>query len=80
LQPIVDCGADFASLERRIARPGMAGDQQQNALVLCDRAFERPIDCAPRLVESLAVKVENAIRLGRPRPEPPVPARIEGLF
>ena len=31
-EPIVNCGPDCASLDRRLARTVMAGDQQQEAV------------------------------------------------
>jgi hypothetical protein len=50
-QPVVNRGADAASLDRWIAGPVMAGDEKDHALAMPDRLFKSTIDCCPRTIE-----------------------------
>ena len=78
-KPVVYCGANPPSLNRRIARAMMAGDQQDDAVAAPDRLLETAIDRGPGHVEVHAVKVEYAVRFDRAAAEPLVPAAIECL-
>ena len=77
LQPVVNRRPDPASLDRWIAGPGMAGDQQDDALAGGDCPLEAAIDRAPCLVEIEAVQIEHHVGLDRARAKAPVPAGIE---
>ena len=64
-QPVVNRGADAAPLDRRLAGPVMAGDQQHHAFAARDRLLKAAIDGRPRRVEIHPVQIEHAIRLDR---------------
>ena len=51
------------ALDRRLAGPMMAGDEQHDAVAARDRLLERAVDRAPGAVEVHAVKVEDAVGL-----------------
>ena len=60
-QPVMDRSPDSTPLDRWIAGPRMAGDQQHDPLAALDRTLERDVDGAPRSVEVVAVKVDDTI-------------------
>ena len=76
-QPVVDRRPDPPALERRIALPFMAGDQQQYPLTPADRAFERLVDGQPCLIKAHAVEVENPLGIDPPGAQPPVPPPVQ---
>jgi hypothetical protein len=76
-EPVVDRGADLATLNRWLARPVMAGDQQDEAIAVRNRTIEAEINRPPRGLEVHAVKIEDAVRLDRAVAKPPVPTAIE---
>jgi hypothetical protein len=76
-EPVVDRGADPATLNRRLARPVMAGDQQNDPDAVRNRPIEAEIDRPPRGLEVHAVKIEDAVRFDRAVAKPPVPAAVE---
>ena len=76
-QPIVDRGANPPALDRRITFSGMAGDQQQDPFAARDRGFERAVDRLPRLVEIVAMEIEDPVGLNRAALEPPIPTAVE---
>ena len=77
VQPIVNGGANPSPLERRVAGPGVTGDQKHDSASRCDRALQPPVDRTPRLVEVEPVQVEHQVGIDRARAKLPVPARIE---
>jgi len=76
-EPVMDGGPNPAPLDRRIPRPMMAGDQQDDAIASRDRSLETAIDCRPGGVEIHAVKIEHAVRLDIPASKLLVPAAIQ---
>ncbi len=56
-------GADPAALDRRLARPMMTGDEEDDALIPRDRLLQATVDGLPRGVEGQAVKVEDPLGL-----------------
>ena len=72
-KPIVNGRADAAALDRRLARPVMTGNEQDNPVAGVNRLLETAVDGAPRTVERHPVQVEHPIGLGRARAKPPVP-------
>ena len=73
-KPIVNGRADAAALDRRLARPVMTGNEQDNPVAGVNRLLETAVDRAPRGVEGHAVEIERPIGLSRARAKPPVPA------
>lgn len=76
-EPVVDCCADFPALDGRVAGPGVACNQEHDALFPADRALQAVVDCAPRLVEVAPVEVEDPVGLNGTGTEPLVPASVE---
>ena len=76
-KPVVNGGADASALDRRIARPVVAGDQQQHAIPGRNRLLEPAIDRLPCSVEVHPVEIEHPIGLDRAGFEAPVPAAVE---
>ena len=77
-QPIVNRGANLSTLDGRLARTMVTGDQQKDSLAAQDCRLEAAVDGSPGLVEVHPVKVENTIRLDCSGAQPTVPASIEG--
>jgi hypothetical protein len=59
----VDRSPDLASLDRRLAGPVMTRDKKDNPIAGIACALEGSIDCAPRLIETESVQVNDAVRL-----------------
>jgi len=78
-QPVVDGSADPPALHRRVARPMMAGDQQDDTVAGADRLLERAVDRGPCAVEVQAVQVDDAVGLDRTCAQAFVPAAVERL-
>jgi hypothetical protein len=78
-KPAVDRCADAPALDRRFARPMMAGNEQDDTVAGVNRLIENAVDRAPRIVECHPVQIEHPIGLGRARAKPPVPACVEGI-
>lgn len=70
----MDRGADPAALDRRVALPGMAGDQQDDPLLVNERLFNRPVDGLPGALQAVAMKVDDTIGLDHARAKPAIPA------
>jgi hypothetical protein len=64
-EPVVDRGADPPALDWRVPGAGVAGDQQDYTLMVKDGPLKRAVDRCPRLVEPVAVEVEDPVRLDR---------------
>ena len=79
VEPVVNRRPDLAALDGRLARPMMAGDQQDDALAPRDRLVEPAVDRLPSRVEGQPVKVEHSVRLDRAGAKATVPACIECL-
>ena len=77
LQPVVNRGADLASLNGRLTRAMMSGDQEHDAVAAVNRPLEDVVDRLPGTVESHSVKIERTVRLDLSGPEPAVPTRVE---
>ena len=54
-EPVVDCGADAATLDRRIAWTMMTGHEKDDAVAAGNRSFQRAVDRLPGAVEIHAV-------------------------
>jgi hypothetical protein len=78
-KPVVDGGPNAPTLDRRLARPMMASNEQDDAVAGVNRLLEKAVDRAPRSVQRHPVEVEHPVGLGRARAKPPVPACIEGI-
>ena len=78
-QPIVNRCSDAPALDRGLARPMMARDQEQHPLTASDGLFEAAIDRRPSAVEVHAVKVQDSVRLDRAAAQPFVPVSVERL-
>jgi len=79
-EPVVNGSTDPAPLDRRVARPMMTGDKQDDAIPASDCPFEGDIDCRPCGVESQAVQVHDPVRRNRPGSKLAIPTPVEGLF
>jgi len=77
-QPVVNRRTDPAALERRVALPFMAGNQQQHAVPARNRPLQRPVDRFPCPVQAVAVEVEGAVRVGLAGSKPSIPTPVEG--
>ena len=64
-QPVVHRGADLASLDRRLTRPVVAGDEKDEPVACIFRPLEGKVDRPPCAVESVAVQVDDAVGLDR---------------
>ena len=77
-QPVVDRGADPPALDRRLARAGVAGDQQQRpgrrAAIACSSARSIAVQARSRL---WPWRSSDPVGLDRAGAEPPVPAAVE---
>jgi hypothetical protein len=62
----VNGGADPAPLDRRLARPVVTCDEQNEAVAGVFRPLQRQIDRPPCTVEIVTVKIDDAVRLQRP--------------
>ena len=76
-EPVVHCRADPPAFDRRIARPVMTGDKQDDALAPVDCAFEGAVDRPPGVVEVEPVEIDDPIRVDRALTEPAVPPAIQ---
>jgi hypothetical protein len=65
-KPVVNRGADFASLDRRLARAMMTGDQEHDAVAAVDRPLKGVVDRLPGTVESHSVQIERTVWLHCP--------------
>jgi hypothetical protein len=76
-QPVVNRGADPAALDRRFARPVVAGNQENDAIASTDRLLESVIDGAPSLVEVHPMQVDNAVWVDSAGTQASVPCTIQ---
>ena len=76
-QPVVNRGANLASLDRWRTRARVAGDEENHALPGPDRGVEPTVDRAPGLVEVEPMQVEDPVRLDGTGAKALVPARIQ---
>ena len=77
-QPVVDRGADLAPLDRRLAGPMMAGDQQHHAVAARDRLLERRGRSRARPCPG-SCPCRSRTRSGSTAPaaQPPVPGPVQ---
>ena len=73
-EPVVDRRANPPALDRRVAGPGVAGNQQKHPLGVNERVFKRPINGLPGALEVMAVQVDDPVGLNIARAQPAVPA------
>jgi len=64
-QPIKYSCSDLAAAEGPISRPGVASNQEHDALSGSDGAIERIVDRPPGLIEVAAVKIQHPVRFHR---------------
>jgi hypothetical protein len=76
-EPVVNGGADLAALDRRLAPPMMARDEQDKAIPGIARAFQGEVDGPPGAVEAVAVEIDDPIGLKRAGAKLPVPGPVE---
>lgn len=62
-QPVVNRGADLAPMDRGLAFPMMPGDQQNEPIAGILRELQGKVDRPPCAVETVAVKVDDAVGL-----------------
>lgn len=62
-EPVVNRGADAATLHGRLARTMVAGDQENDPLALSDCIFKTPVDCCPSRFQIHPVKIKHSVRL-----------------
>src|SRR6476659_940731 len=77
VEPIVDCGADLAALDRRVAETVVPGDQENDARVSANGAFQRPVDRRPGPIEAHAMEVERDVGLNIARAKAAIPTAVE---
>ena len=76
-EPVVNGGADLATPDRRLARPMMARNEQDEAIPGIACAFQGDIDGPPSAVETVTVEVDDPVGLDRAGAELPVPCPVE---
>jgi hypothetical protein len=76
-QPVVHRSPDLSALDRWLARPMMAGDQEHHSLASSDCPIEDMIDRVPGAIQGHAVKVQDSVRFDVAGPELLVPTAIE---
>lgn len=69
--------ANLATLHRRLASTGVAGDQQNHPVASRNSLFQHLIDRLPGAVEAMSMKVERTIDGDVARPQASVPMTIE---
>jgi hypothetical protein len=79
-EPVVNSGADAATLDRWIACTMMTRDQQNHSVAAHDRLLEGAINGDPGGVEIHSVKIEHSIRLDDAAPQSLFPAAVERPF
>ena|SRR5437763_6837204 len=78
-KPVVDGRPDAPARDRWLARPMMAGNEEDDPVARVNRLLQSAVDRAPRTLESHSVKVEDPIGFGGARAKPPVPACVESV-
>lgn len=78
MEPVVYRCPDLPALDWRLARPGMAGDQQNDPIAALDRLFQAAIDGGPRLVKIVTMKVDSPVGFDSAAFQPPVPTAVQG--
>ena len=73
----MDGSPDPASLQRRVAHPAVARDQEDKALAACDGVIEAAVDCSPRGVEVHPVQVDRPVGPNRAVPQLLVPGAVK---
>ena len=76
-QPVVDGGADLASLHGRFPGSCVTGDEKQDSVPRGDCPVQPDIDRIPGLVEVQPVKIQNPVGLDGSGFQLLVPARIQ---
>lgn len=76
-EPVVYGRANPSAHDRRLARPMMARNQQQHPITPSKRLLQRPVDRGPGVIQVHTMKIERAIRLHRPRTQPPLPVAVK---
>jgi hypothetical protein len=76
-KPIVNRRADLAALNRRLARPVMSRNQQDQPFARFARPFQRRVYRTPRAVEIHSMQIDHAVGLKPSGPQLPVPGAVE---
>lgn len=77
-KPIVDRSPDPATRDRRITRPMVAGDQQNQPITTRDGLIEPAIDRSPGTIEIETMKIEGGIGFDDSAAQAFVPCSVEG--
>ena len=77
-EPVVNRGSDLTPPDGWFARAMVAGNEQDKAITGILRTFESEIDRPPCAVETVAVKIDDAVRLHGPRTKFPIPRPVKG--
>ena len=76
-EPVMHGRANPTALDWRLACPGMARNQQKDAVALRNSSLKPLVDRVPGTIQIMAVKVENAVGLKRTLCDLPVPAAVQ---
>ena len=76
-QPIVNRRPNAPALDRRLARAGMTGDEQDDAIATADGLVQAAVDRRPGPVKAVAMQVDDPIGLDRAAAQPAVPTAVE---
>jgi len=77
-KPVVHSGANGASPDGRFSRSLMAGDEEDDAIAMSDRAVQLAVDRTPCAVEGHSMQIDDAIGLDIAAAEALVPASVQG--
>ena len=76
-KPVMDRRADTAPLNRRVARPMMPRDEEDDAVAGIDGLLEGMVNHGPGALKVKAVKVHHPVGRDRPGTQFLVPAAVE---
>ena len=62
-KPVMDRRPDLATLDGRLARSVVTGDEQDEAIPGIFGTFKRKVDRSPGAVEGVAVEIDDAVGL-----------------
>lgn len=79
-QPVMHRRPNSPSLNRRLTRPLVTGDQQNDPLATTDRALQRMVNRRPSAVEVHSVQIEDPVGLYRAAAQLLVPATVQRLI
>ena len=76
-KPVMNRRSDLAALDRGLAGAMVTGNEQHDPVAACDGLLEGTVNRGPRLVEIVAVEVEDAIGFDIARPKPTIPTAVQ---